>query len=57
MRALVGFLVIPPVARLLDHAMPPVAGLVVAAMAEPFVLAVDAAHKRARRRLRLPRVP
>ena len=50
--ALVGFLLIPPVARLLAHAVPPIGGLAVAAMAAPLVLAVDAIHKRARRRSR-----
>lgn len=50
--ALAGFLLVPPVARLLGHAFPPLEGLVVAALAAPLVLAVDAAHKhiRARRR-------
>jgi calcium-translocating P-type ATPase len=42
---LAGFLLIPPVARLLDHAFPPLAGLVVAALAAPLVLASDAVNK------------
>jgi magnesium-transporting ATPase (P-type) len=46
--ALAGFLMIPPVARLLDQASPPLAGLAVAALAAPFVLAVDRIHKSVR---------
>jgi calcium-translocating P-type ATPase len=44
--ALAGFLLVPPVARLLDHAFPPLAGLGVAALAAPLVLATDAVNKR-----------
>ena len=47
---LVGFLLIPPVASILDHAAPPVAGLAVAVLTAPVVLFVDAWHKRARAR-------
>ncbi|MGZ4671187.1 MAG: cation-translocating P-type ATPase [Ilumatobacteraceae bacterium] len=43
--ALACFLLIPPVARLLKHAFPPVAGLVVAIAAAPLVLAADRIHK------------
>ena len=52
--ALVGFLLLPPVARLLDHAAPPAAALGVALTAAPAVLLVDAVHKhrRGRRRVR-----
>jgi hypothetical protein len=46
------FLLVPPVASLLDHAAPPVAGLAVALLAAPAVLLVDALHKRARARRR-----
>ena len=51
--ALVGFLFIPPVASLLDHAPPSLAGFAVALLAAPAVIAADAAHKawRARRRV------
>jgi calcium-translocating P-type ATPase len=51
--ALVGFLFIPPIASLLDHAPPSGAGFLVALLAAPAVLAADAAHKawRARRRV------
>jgi calcium-translocating P-type ATPase len=45
---LAGFLLVPPVARLLGQAFPPLAGLAVALMAAPMVLVVDAAHKRLR---------
>ncbi len=45
---LAGFLLIPPVASVLDHAAPPAAGLLVATLTAPAVLAADAAHKRAR---------
>jgi magnesium-transporting ATPase (P-type) len=48
MVALTGFLVVPPVARLLDQAVPPIAGLLAAALAAPLVLAVDGLHKRVR---------
>ncbi len=47
--ALCGFLLIGPVARLLEQAPPPLAGLLVAMLAAPAVLAVDAAHKYLRR--------
>ena len=48
------FLVIPPLARLLKHAFPPVAGLIVVLLAAPLVLAADRFHKseRATRRRR-----
>ena len=46
--ALAGFLLIPPVARLLDQAFPPLAGFVVAVLAAPLVLAVDRVHKHVR---------
>ncbi|HSB86694.1 MAG TPA: cation-translocating P-type ATPase C-terminal domain-containing protein, partial [Ilumatobacteraceae bacterium] len=46
--ALAGFLLIPPVADLLDHAFPPLAGFIVALLAAPMVLAVDYLHKRLR---------
>ncbi len=39
------FLFVPPLAKLLDHAPPTAAGMVVAASAIPAVLAADAAHK------------
>jgi calcium-translocating P-type ATPase len=52
--ALAGFLLIPPVADLLDQAFPPLAGLLFAALAAPLVLAVDHAHKAARARRRRP---
>jgi magnesium-transporting ATPase (P-type) len=42
---LAGFLLIPPVASILDHAPPPAAGLAVAVLAAPAVLAADALHK------------
>jgi magnesium-transporting ATPase (P-type) len=45
---LAGFLLVPPVARLLDHAFPPLAGLVVAMLSAPLVLASDAIHKNVR---------
>ena len=51
---LAGFLLIPPVASLLDHRPPPVAGLAVALLTAPAVLGADALHKRAR--ARRPRV-
>jgi magnesium-transporting ATPase (P-type) len=47
--ALVGFLVVPPVADLLDHAVPPAPALVVALTAAPAVLFADAIHKARRR--------
>ena len=45
---LAGFLLIAPVASLLDHAPPPAAGFLVAALTAPAVLGADALHKRAR---------
>jgi len=51
---LVFFLAVPPVARLLDHAIPPLAGLATAAVAAPLVLAVDRLHKAFRARSRRP---
>ena len=48
--ALAGFLLVPPVARLLGQRFPPLGGLVVAALAAPAVLAVDAIHKHVRAR-------
>ena len=45
---LAGFLLIPPVATLLDQAPPPAAGFAVAVLAAPAVLAADALHKRTR---------
>lgn len=50
--ALAGFLLIPPVADVLEHAPPPAAGLAVALTAIPAVLVADATYKalRARRR-------
>jgi magnesium-transporting ATPase (P-type) len=47
---LAGFLFIGPVARLLDHQAPSLAGFAVAALAAPAVLAVDAIDKAWRRR-------
>jgi calcium-translocating P-type ATPase len=47
---LAGFLLIPPVASVLDQAPPPAAGLAVALLAAPAVLGADALHKRARAR-------
>jgi magnesium-transporting ATPase (P-type) len=47
---LAGFLGIPVVARVLDHAPPSLAGWAVALLAAPAVLAADAAHKRLRKR-------
>jgi calcium-translocating P-type ATPase len=46
--ALSGFLLIPPVARLLKQAFPPMAGLLVALAAAPLVLAADRIHKHRR---------
>jgi calcium-translocating P-type ATPase len=48
--ALGGFLFIGPVASLLGQAPPPAAGLVVAVLAAPAVIAVDALHKAVRGR-------
>ena len=45
---LAGFLLIPPVASILDHAPPPAAGLLAAVLTAPAVLGADAVHKRAR---------
>jgi magnesium-transporting ATPase (P-type) len=53
--ALAGFLLVPPVADLLDHAPPPAVALLVAAGAAPAVLAADAAHKAVRARRRAAR--
>ncbi len=47
--ALLGFLLVPPIARLLDHAFPPVVGLAVALVSVPAVLGADALHKWRRR--------
>jgi magnesium-transporting ATPase (P-type) len=47
---LVVFLTVPAIADLLDHAIPPLPGLVVALLAAPVVLLVDALEKRRRRR-------
>jgi magnesium-transporting ATPase (P-type) len=44
------FLVVPPVASLLGHAVPPPAGLLLALATAPAVLAADALDKRLRRR-------
>ena len=51
--ALAGFLLIPPVARLLGQAPPPAAGFAVAVLTAPALLAMDALHKRLRARRRL----
>jgi magnesium-transporting ATPase (P-type) len=53
--ALAGFLVIPPVARLLEHAAPPAPGMAVAVLAAPLVWIADRTHKRVRRRRSLVR--
>jgi magnesium-transporting ATPase (P-type) len=50
--ALAGFLLIGPVARVLDHAPPPLPALLVALAAAPAVVAADAVHKAVRRRRR-----
>jgi hypothetical protein len=47
---LLAFLYLPPVARLLGHTAPSIAGFTAAAMAIPAVLLADAIHKRFRRR-------
>ena len=52
--ALAAFLLIPPLARQLGHAPPPLAGAVVALLAAPAVLLSDAAHKRWRVRNSTP---
>lgn len=44
-----GFILIPPVANLLEHRLPPLAGWAVALGAIPLVLVADATWKRARR--------
>jgi magnesium-transporting ATPase (P-type) len=49
---LAGFLLIPPVARLLGQSFPPPAGLAVAALTAPAVLLTDALHKHSRARRR-----
>ena len=56
---LLGFLLFPAMANLLDHSVPPPAGLAVASSPPPALLAVDAAHKAHRRRRRQsgPKVP
>ena len=53
---LVLLLTVPPLARLLDQAVPPAAGLVVVLLAAPSVLLADQIHKvvRHRRRARVP---
>jgi hypothetical protein len=43
---LLGFLGLPVVARTLDHAIPPLAGALVAVLAAPALLAGDTVHKR-----------
>jgi hypothetical protein len=43
--ALVGFLLIPPLADLLDQAPPSVTGLLVALLAAPVVVSADGMHK------------
>jgi magnesium-transporting ATPase (P-type) len=50
--ALAGFLLVPPVADVLEHAAPPATGLVVALLAIPAVLTADALHKATRSRRR-----
>jgi hypothetical protein len=45
---LAGFLFISPIASLLDHRPPPLAGLTVALLTAPAVLGVDALQKKAR---------
>jgi calcium-translocating P-type ATPase len=56
MVVLAGFLLLAPVASVLEHRFPPVAGLLVAMAAAPCVLLVDAAYKqwRARRQAATP---
>ncbi len=49
---LAAFLLIPPLASLLDQAVPPLAAFVVAMLAAPAVLVADALHKQHRRKLR-----
>lgn len=46
--ALGAFLLVPPIAHLLEHAVPPAAGLLVALLAVPGVLGADLAHKTVR---------
>jgi hypothetical protein len=48
--ALGAFLLVPPVADLLEHAFPPAPALLLASGAAAAVLAADAAHKRHRHR-------
>ena len=50
---LAGFLLIAPIASVLDHAPPPAAGLAVAVLTAPAVLLADALHKRVRSRRRM----
>ncbi len=52
---LAGFLLVGPIAELLEHAPPPAAALFVAALTAPALLAADALHKRQRRRRHAPR--
>ena len=47
-----GFLLVGPVARVLEHRPPPVEGFAVAVLAAPVVLGVDALQKWTRRRAR-----
>jgi magnesium-transporting ATPase (P-type) len=49
---LCAFLLIHPIASILDHAAPPLAGLGVAVLTAPAVLLADTLHKRARARKR-----
>ncbi|MFJ6000632.1 cation-translocating P-type ATPase [Arthrobacter sp. NPDC092385] len=51
--ALLGFLLIVPVAEMLGHAPPTTAGLLVAMLSMPALLAADSWHKRVRRRRRV----
>jgi magnesium-transporting ATPase (P-type) len=48
--ALAGFLLVPPVADLLGHDVPTLAGALIALLAVPAVLGADAVHKALRRR-------
>ncbi|MDO9173691.1 MAG: cation transporting ATPase C-terminal domain-containing protein, partial [Actinomycetota bacterium] len=52
---LAGFLLVGPIAELLEHTAPPAAALFVAALTAPALLAADALHKRQRRRRHAPR--
>ena len=47
---LLGFLPVPAISEVLDHAFHPPAGLALAMLAAPVLLAVDATHKVLRRR-------